>query len=159
LNKYAAAVTDFWMLGAVSSREQLAEALSHRSDSEINELASGTDLDHVLAHAFVVLQQGFRPEITVDDHGTVQWDIITPVGIRQYTMTLEAGIFEVKAGVPPSPRVMLGLNLPDFLRLAAGQLDGMQAFLAGRLRLSGDLLFAQKLWEGTGSSGVRGNDR
>ena len=39
----------------------------------------------------------------------------------------------------------LGQSLPDFLRFIAGELDGMQAFMSGKLRLSGDLMFAQNM--------------
>jgi putative sterol carrier protein len=31
----------------------------------------------------------------------------------------------------------------DFLRLIAGKLNGMQAFMTGKLKVSGDLFFAQ----------------
>jgi putative sterol carrier protein len=75
----------------------------------------------------------------------VRWDIITPAGTRSYQMTVDAGSCQVTPGVPPSPRVMLGVDLPDFLRLVAGRLDGMQAFMAGRLRLSGDMGVAHNL--------------
>ena len=39
----------------------------------------------------------------------------------------------------------IGLALPDFLRLIAGELDGMQAFMQGKLKLQGDMMFAQQV--------------
>jgi putative sterol carrier protein len=41
--------------------------------------------------------------------------------------------------------VTLGLSLPDFLRLILGQLDGMQAFMGGKLKLSGEIMLAQTM--------------
>ena len=37
------------------------------------------------------------------------------------------------------------MALPDFLRFLTGQLDGMQAFMTGKLKLSGDMMFAQSM--------------
>ena len=37
------------------------------------------------------------------------------------------------------------LPLPDFLRLILGQLDGMQAFMGGKLKLSGEIMLAQAM--------------
>ena len=37
----------------------------------------------------------------------------------------------------------LGLSLPDFLRLILGSLDGMQAFMSGKLKIGGDVMLAQ----------------
>jgi len=48
----------------------------------------------------------------------------------------------VSAGADDAPRVTLGLSLSDLLRFIAGQLDGMQAFMSGKLKLSGDMMFA-----------------
>jgi putative sterol carrier protein len=41
--------------------------------------------------------------------------------------------------------VTLTFSLADFLRFVAGQLDGMQAFMAGKLQLAGDMMFATTL--------------
>jgi putative sterol carrier protein len=51
----------------------------------------------------------------------------------------------VAKGAAESPRVTLALNLPDFLRMMTGELNGMQAFTSGRLKISGDLMFSQAL--------------
>jgi putative sterol carrier protein len=41
--------------------------------------------------------------------------------------------------------VTLGMALPDFLRFITGKLDGMQAFMSGKLKLAGDMMFAQTM--------------
>jgi len=41
--------------------------------------------------------------------------------------------------------VTLALALADFLRFIAGQLDGMQGFMGGKLKLTGDIMFAQSM--------------
>ena len=35
--------------------------------------------------------------------------------------------------------------LPNFLRLMIGELDGMQAFMSGKLKVSGDIMVSQNI--------------
>jgi putative sterol carrier protein len=46
---------------------------------------------------------------------------------------------------PTDSRVTLGMTVPDYLRLISGDLDGMQAFMQGKLKLQGDMMFAQQM--------------
>ena len=48
-------------------------------------------------------------------------------------------------GAPESARVTLSLSAPDFLRLVTGKLNGQTAFFQGKLKLSGDMMFAQTM--------------
>jgi putative sterol carrier protein len=73
----------------------------------------------------------------------VQWDVNAPDGTHSRHLTIADGTIEVSQGKADSPRVTLILSLADFLRFVAGQLDGMQAFMSGKLRLMGDMMFAQ----------------
>lgn len=42
-------------------------------------------------------------------------------------------------------RVTLKLNLPNFIRMMAEELNGMTAFMTGKLKISGDIMFSQNL--------------
>jgi putative sterol carrier protein len=55
------------------------------------------------------------------------------------------GTCTVAQGNAEPARVTLGMTLPDFLRFLTGKLDGMQAFMTGKLKLSGDMMFAQSM--------------
>ena len=41
--------------------------------------------------------------------------------------------------------VTIALSEADFLAMADGKLDGMQAFMAGKLKIKGNMMLAQKL--------------
>ncbi len=43
------------------------------------------------------------------------------------------------------PRVALTLAAPDFLRLITGKLNGVNAFMSGKLKLKGDMMLAQTM--------------
>jgi putative sterol carrier protein len=72
----------------------------------------------------------------------VEWRIID--GRRADRFALVFGEDGVRAGreLDPEPRVTLELDTVDFLRLATANADPATLFLSGRLRLSGDELFA-----------------
>ena len=42
-------------------------------------------------------------------------------------------------------RVTLMMNLPDYVRMMAAELDGMQAYMTGKLKIAGDIMFSQNL--------------
>lgn len=130
---------------AIESQEQLAELLEGRSDDEINEFVGALGVDTVLGQIFSVMAERFQPDKAAGQSAVIQWDISTPDATHSYAVTVKDGACTVAPGAGESPRVTLGLALPDFLRFIAGKLDGMQAFMSGKLKLSGDMMFAQQM--------------
>ncbi len=58
---------------------------------------------------------------------------------------IKDGKVEVQKGAHPSPKMTLTADSADYIALFTGQLDPMQAFMAGKLKLSGDLNLAMKM--------------
>ena len=58
-------------------------------------------------------------------------------------MRIADGRCEIDKGRAESPRVTIRIALADFLRLITGNANGMQLFMTGKLKVSGDLFFAQ----------------
>jgi len=52
---------------------------------------------------------------------------------------------EVKQGQHESPQMTLTADSSDYIKIFTGELDGMQAFMQGKLKLAGDLNLAMKL--------------
>jgi putative sterol carrier protein len=129
---------------AVEDREGLAKLLEGQSDEQINEVV-GPQVDTVLDQVFGAMKQAFQADKAAGQSAVVQWDITAPDGLKTYQFKVDDGKCEVTPGAVDSARVTLGLALPDFLRFVAGQLDGMQAFMSGKLRLAGDMMFATTL--------------
>jgi putative sterol carrier protein len=130
----------------VSNEAQLIEFLSSHTDDEVNALATTTGVDEVLAQVLSSMRDRFQPDQAAGLDAVVRWDVRAGDETHTFHMVVKDGRLTVAMGPPADPpRVMLGLDLPDFLRLIVGQLDGMQAFMSGRLRLSGDMLFATNI--------------
>lgn len=58
---------------------------------------------------------------------------------------IKDGKVDVHQGKHPSPKMTLSADSDDYVKLFTGQLDPMAAFMAGKLKLAGDLNLAMKM--------------
>ena len=66
----------------------------------------------------------------------------------EWNATIKDGKCEVAQGIPRrQPTMTLTADSSDYIRLFTGELDGMQAFMQGKLKLGGDLNLAMKLMQ------------
>jgi putative sterol carrier protein len=64
---------------------------------------------------------------------------------KSFHIDIADGSCSSAIGAAESPRVTLGFELPNFIKFIAGKLDGMQAFMGGQLKLTGDMMYAQQM--------------
>ncbi len=74
---------------------------------------------------------------------TVQFNL-TGEGGGEYYMTIQNGQIGVTPGAAPSPKMTLTADAKDYADIAAGRLNPMAAFSSGKLKVSGDMMFAMK---------------
>ena len=129
----------------LSQRDQLMTALDTMSkddvEAAIQALPGGVDafLDGVFAR----MREAFNPAKAGSQSADVQYELNTPDGPRSYVMRVADGTAGVERGTSATPKVTLKMDLVDFLKLITGKLSGMQAYMTGKLKASGDLFFAQ----------------
>jgi putative sterol carrier protein len=109
--------------------------------SDIQQQEGG--IDGVLEKVFAGMSESFNPEKAAGQQAVVQYEISAPDGSHEYAMRVADGRCEIDKGRAESPRVSLRIGLADFLRLITGAANGMQLFMTGKLKVSGDLFFAQ----------------
>ena len=126
------------------SPEEFQQAFNAKTDEEILALTEGTE-EALLDGVFNSMKAAFDPSAAGDQSAVIQYAIECPGGERNYNLNVADGACEVAKGAAENPRVTLALSLPDFLRLMTGELNGMQAFTSGKLKISGDLMFSQAL--------------
>jgi putative sterol carrier protein len=123
----------------------LKSAVEARSNDElvgdIQQQEGGTD--GVLEKVFAGMAGSFNPEKAAGQQAVVQYEISAPDGAHQYAMRIADGRCEIDKGRAESPRVTIRMGLADFLGLITGKLNGMQLFMTGKLKVQGDLFFAQ----------------
>jgi putative sterol carrier protein len=66
----------------------------------------------------------------------------------EWNAAIKDGKVEVAQGIPPKPANMtLTADSNDYIKIITGELDGMQAFMQGKIKLAGDLNLALKLMQ------------
>ena len=66
----------------------------------------------------------------------------------EWNAVIKDGKCEVAQGIPRrQPTMTLTADSSDYIKLFTGELDGMQAFMQGKLKLGGDLNLAMKLMQ------------
>ena len=132
------------MTEGTMSPEEFQQAFNAKTDEEILALTEGTE-EALLDGVFNSMKAAFDPSAAGDQSAVIQYAIECPGGEMNYNLNVADGACEVAKGAAENPRVTLALSLPDFLRLMTGELNGMQAFTSGKLKISGDLMFSQVL--------------
>jgi putative sterol carrier protein len=128
-----------------SSPEELRALIEGRSDDEINAGLKASGVEKALDDVFEGMVQAFIPEKAAGQSAVIQYDVNAPDGKQSYQLKVADGKCKVLKGSPESARVTLTLSAPDFLRLVTGKLNGQTAFFQGKLKLSGDMMFAQTM--------------
>lgn len=64
-----------------------------------------------------------------------------------YHLLIKDGDLEIVEGVNDNPDVTLIMDAETMIGIMTGKVDGMQAFMAGKLRTEGDMMLATKLNE------------
>ena len=58
---------------------------------------------------------------------------------------IHGGACEVHSGHAENPKVTLTTDLVNFVKMIAGAANGTQLFMTGKLKLSGDMMYAMKI--------------
>ena len=129
---------------AQDAREILEQAVKGKSDDEIKSFAEtmgGTEA--ILDLTFEGQKAALNPDKAQDC--IIGYELTDGDKIYSYVVTIKDKAASFEKREPTDARVTLGLAFPDYLRLIAGDLDGMQAFMQGKLKLKGDMMFAQQV--------------
>jgi putative sterol carrier protein len=124
--------------------EEFRGWIKGKSDEEILADAKGQE-DSLLDGMFDGMKEAFDPAAASGQTAVIQYDIDMPAGKKSYQIKVDQGICTIVKNGTEKARVTLAINLPNFLRLMAIELDGMQAYMTGKLKIAGDIMFSQNL--------------
>lgn len=100
-------------------------------------MPTSTEISQMMVESFVPDKaQGVNAivqfELTGDDGGNF-WLDIADGGITAHD------------GVAPSPKTTIKSTAEDYVKIATGEMNGMQAVMSGKLKISGDMGVAMKM--------------
>jgi len=86
----------------------------------------------------------FIPEKAIGLDAIIQLKL-TGAQAAEWYVTIKDGKCAVAQGTASAPKLTVTADSGDFVKIFSGQLDGMQAFMQGKLKLAGDMSLAMKL--------------
>lgn len=86
----------------------------------------------------------FIPEKAAELDAVIQFKF-TGAEAGEWYATIKDGKCEVAKGNHASPKMTLTADSADYVKIFTGEIDGMKAFMDGKLKLAGDLNLAMKL--------------
>lgn len=129
----------------ISRPSQLRKLLSGRTDGEIEAGIVVTGLDTALDLVFQGMVDHFLPAKTGRKRVVIQFNVRAQAGDRAYQLCVDRGVCSYQRGEHPKPNATLLLRLPNFLRIVAGELDGIRALMQGQIKVRGNILLARSL--------------
>jgi putative sterol carrier protein len=128
-----------------ASTADLVGLIEGKSDEEIVELIKALGEDSFFAGLFDEMAKRFLPDKAAGKTAVIEYDINMPDGTKTFQLDIAAGTCTISQDAPKDASVTLILSAPDFLRLISGKLNGMSAFMSGKLKLKGDMMLAQTM--------------
>ncbi len=110
-------------------------------------MSDGPELDEI----FQGMESRFQPDKAGGVAATIQWLIADGDEEKPYAVTIEDGAFSWKKAQAENPTVTLSTDRDSFTALMTGQAQGPALYMAGKLRIQGDLMLAQRMGQFFGS--------
>ncbi len=129
---------------ADQARDLIREAIKGKPDAEVMTLVEGLGgVEAALDMVFQGMEQALDPGKAQDC--VIAWDVTGEGRTYEFGVTVADKKATAAQGKPADPRVTMACSFVDFIRLIAGELDGMTAFMSGKLKITGDIMFAQQI--------------
>ena len=93
---------------------------------------------------FSMMPEAFNAAAAQDLNAIFQLDI-TGEGGGAWNVVIKDGACQINEGTHEAPNVTLTMSAETWLAIVNRELNGMQAFLSGKLKASGDITLAQRI--------------
>jgi putative sterol carrier protein len=131
---------------SVISPEQFAEMVAAATDDQqIAEAIHAVGTEPTLDRIFEGFEERFRPDKAEGVDAEIQFTITDDGTDHAYVVAVRDGTCTANRGTASSPKTALSTDLVSFVKLVTGQADGVQLFMTRKLKVSGDLMFSQRI--------------
>jgi putative sterol carrier protein len=125
--------------------ERFAEMVSQGSDEEVASAIRAVGTETTLDRIFTGMQERFRADKASGVDADIQF-IVTDEGEEHpYVVAIKNGSCTTKQGTADDPKVTLTTDVVSFSKLITNNASGPQLFMSGKLKVSGDIFFSQKI--------------
>lgn len=124
--------------------EEVAKIVPELSDQQLKAEIDSLDADTVLKRIFLGMEEAFHPSEAAGVRAIIRFDIATADDEKSWTLVIDEGDCRASPGRAESPRLIVRIEIADFVRMIAGQVDPAQLFANGKLDVGGDMMFAMQ---------------
>ena len=103
-----------------------------------------SDTATALKEIFDAMPSRLNADAAADLDTVIQYDLSGESG-GQYHCVIKNNACTVSEGTHDNPSMTLSMEASDFVDMTQGKLDGMTAFMSGKLKIGGDMGLAMKL--------------
>jgi putative sterol carrier protein len=125
--------------------EEFAGLVANADDDQIAQVVRETGTEAVLDRIFEGMEQRFLPDKAQGVDVVVQFVVTDEGAEHAYAVKISNGTCVVDKGRADAPKVTISTDIVSFSKLVAGQAQGPQLFMAGKLKVSGDLMFSARI--------------
>ena len=93
---------------------------------------------------FTKMPEAFNANAAQGLDAVFQFDISGDTG-GNWNVVIKDGVCQVQEGTHDSPTVTLSMSDETWVGMVNKQVNGMQAFMSGQLKVSGDIMLAQRI--------------
>ena len=93
---------------------------------------------------FIRMPEVFNPSAAQGLDAVIQYDISGDGG-GNWTIIIKDGACQVQEGTHEAPSVTLSMSDETWLQIVNKETNGMEAFMSGQLKVSGDIMLAQRI--------------
>ncbi|MBW3664607.1 MAG: SCP2 sterol-binding domain-containing protein, partial [Actinobacteria bacterium] len=125
--------------------DQFADMMKTSSDEDVLQAIRTVGTGQVLGRVFKGFEERFLADKASGVEAVMQFVVADEGDAHHHVVTIRDGSCTASPGQADDPRVTLRLGLLDFLKLVSGQANGPALFMAGKLKIQGDLMFAPRI--------------
>ncbi len=127
------------------AQDELRAQITNKTDDEIVALMSEAPggIGGVLDDTVAGMADALDPDAAQDC--VVGYEIDSGGETYGYRIEVRGNDVQTERRAPSDARVVLQLSVPEYLRLITGLLDGTEAFMSGRMKIRGDVMFAPQV--------------
>lgn len=103
-----------------------------------------SDLDVKIRRMMADMPAAFNPTKAQGVDAVIQYNL-TGDGGSQWQSRIADDTCTVEEGKAEDPTLTITMDASDYADMMAGRLDGMQAFMTGKIKVTGDIMLASRL--------------
>jgi putative sterol carrier protein len=133
------------VFAGLRDQQDLADLVRDLPDEEVTRMVEDAGVEATLDRLFTLMAEAFDPEQAAGRSAAAQWEVSAGGETHTYHVIVDAGTCRAGSGPVPSPRITIAQDLSDFVRFMAGQTNAVTAFMAGKMKITGDAMFGPTL--------------